>query len=111
MTLPLTAGGTRKERFALKMAGQLKKSILLAACVGVAAGGITFAGAGVASADTYSCSDVLRAGTNGNVPNDLPQQGNKLIGASADIITCTVVQTNRGINGSDNLPRKRQHRQ
>ncbi|MBC2876608.1 MULTISPECIES: hypothetical protein [Streptomyces] len=75
---------------------------VLAAGAGLLTGLMGVMGAGTATADTITCSDHLPAHTNGNVANDVPQQGNKLAGALFDTATCTTVQANNGLNGADN---------
>ncbi|MGK5544924.1 hypothetical protein ACSNOH_09340 [Streptomyces sp. URMC 127] len=65
-------------------------------------GAVGCIGTGVASAETIECSDTLPAHTNGNPANDVPQQGNKLLGSVIDTATCTTVQGNQGLNGADN---------
>lgn len=75
---------------------------VLAAGTGLLAGVLGMAGAGTAAADTRTCSDTLPAHTNGNPANDVPQQGNKLLGYLTDTATCTAGQANSGLNGADN---------
>ncbi|MCD9146054.1 hypothetical protein LUZ16_29145, partial [Streptomyces albireticuli] len=55
-----------------------------------------------ATADTTSCSHTLPAHTNGNLPNDLPQQLNKNAGDATDLTACTIRGLDNGLNGADN---------
>ncbi|WP_171162102.1 hypothetical protein [Streptomyces sp. I05A-00742] len=83
------------------MTGTLKKTAILAACVAALTGAAAALPAGTAHADTGSCSATLPARTNGNAANDVVQQGNAAVGAVADLVTCTVNQGNKGLNGAD----------
>ncbi|WP_407554937.1 hypothetical protein QOM21_34200 [Streptomyces sp. Pv4-95] len=78
---------------------KIKKTAVLAACAGVLAGGAGIVSAGPAAADTPRCADTRPAHTNGNLPNDVPQQANAGLGALLDLVKCTVTGANAGLNG------------
>ncbi|MBP2401845.1 hypothetical protein SNS2_0419 [Streptomyces netropsis] len=78
------------------------KTVVIAVSAGVLTGALGFLTSGTAAADTIRCSDARSANTNGNLSNDVAQQGNKLIGSVVDAATCTTMQTSNGLNGADN---------